>query len=57
MICKRLFRAATYFDGFRLELLFVLLFAYLRKIKSEKLQKMADAAAAKAKQTMPVIAK
>lgn len=41
----------------RLELLFVLLFAYLRKIKSEKLQKMADAAAAKAKQTMPVITK
>ncbi|KAI9706596.1 MAG: ADP/ATP carrier protein [Candelina mexicana] len=41
----------------RLEILFVLLFAYSQKIKSEKLRKMADAAAAKAQQTLPVIAK
>ncbi|EZG08541.1 hypothetical protein H106_02279 [Trichophyton rubrum CBS 735.88] len=41
----------------RIELLFVLLFAYLRTLKKEKLQKVADAAAAKAKQSMPATLK
>ncbi|RAL60803.1 hypothetical protein DID88_009908 [Monilinia fructigena] len=41
----------------RMELLFILLFRYLRKIKSEQLQKAADLAASKAKQVLPVIAK
>ncbi|EGE00355.1 peroxisomal carrier protein [Trichophyton tonsurans CBS 112818] len=41
----------------RIELLFVLLFAYLRTLEKEKLQKVADAAAAKAKQSMPATLK
>ncbi|KAK6601604.1 Peroxisomal adenine nucleotide transporter 1-like protein 2 [Botrytis cinerea] len=41
----------------RMELLFILLFRYLRKIRSEQLQKAADLAASKAKQVLPVIAK
>ncbi|KAM3070219.1 ADP/ATP carrier protein [Clarireedia jacksonii] len=41
----------------RMELLFILLFRYLRKLKSEQLQKAADFAAAKAKQALPVVAK
>ena len=47
-----------------MELLFVVLFAYLRRVRSEKLQKVAEAAAtqakqaaAHAKQTMPVLNK
>lgn len=40
-----------------MELLFILLFRYLRKIRSEQLQKAADLAASKAKQVLPVIAK
>ncbi|CAF9921747.1 MAG: ADP/ATP carrier protein [Heterodermia speciosa] len=41
----------------RMELLFVLLFAYWRKIRYERLQKLADLAATRAKQNMPVIVK
>lgn len=47
-----------------MEFLFVLLFAYLRKMKSERLQKVAEAAAAQAKQvtdqakqTVPILTK
>jgi len=39
----------------RMELLFIVLFRYLRKIKSENLQKAADLAAAKAKQALPIV--
>jgi hypothetical protein len=39
----------------RMELLFVLLFRYLRKLKAENLQKAADLAAAKAKQALPIV--
>jgi hypothetical protein len=38
-----------------MELLFVLLFRYLRKLKAENLQKAADLAAAKAKQALPIV--
>ncbi|MCJ1242893.1 ADP/ATP carrier protein [Trapelia coarctata] len=41
----------------RMEILFVVLFAYLRKLRSAKLQKLADAAADKAKHALPVLAK
>jgi len=41
----------------RVELLFVVLFRYLRKIRAEKLQKIADMAAAKAAKVAPVIMK
>ncbi|KAI9875513.1 MAG: ADP/ATP carrier protein [Pleopsidium flavum] len=41
----------------RMEILFVVLFAYLRNVKSTKLQKAAEAAAAKAKQVMPLVTK
>ncbi|KAF3484129.1 peroxisomal adenine nucleotide transporter 1 [Arthroderma uncinatum] len=41
----------------RIELLFILLFAYLKNIRKEKLQKVADAAAAKAKESLPVTLK
>ncbi|KAL8824403.1 MAG: hypothetical protein Q9191_005082 [Dirinaria sp. TL-2023a] len=48
----------------RMELLFVILFAYMRKMKSEKLRKVAEAAAAQAKQvtdqakqTVPMLTK
>lgn len=37
-----------------MEVLFIVLFAYLRRIKAEKLQKMADAASLKAKEVLPV---
>ncbi|MCJ1373287.1 ADP/ATP carrier protein [Loxospora ochrophaea] len=37
----------------RMEILFVLLFAYLRRLRSAKLQQAANAAAAKAKQVLP----
>lgn len=40
-----------------MEILFVLLFAYLRKLKSTKLQQAAEAAAAKAKHVMPLVTK
>lgn len=39
----------------RMELLFIALFRYLRKLKSESLQKAADLAAERAKQALPVI--
>ena len=41
----------------RVELLFVLLFRYVRKIRAEKLQKVADMAAAQAKKVAPVMLK
>jgi len=41
----------------RMELLFIVLFRYLRKLKSEQLQKAADLAASKAKQALPVLTK
>ncbi|KAF4625558.1 hypothetical protein G7Y89_g12608 [Cudoniella acicularis] len=41
----------------RMELMFILLFRYLRKIKSEQLQKAADLAAVKAKQALPLVTK
>lgn len=57
-------RLVPYLIGDRMELLFVILFAYLRKMKSEKLQKVAEAAAAQAKQvtvqakqTVPMLTK
>ena len=37
-----------------MEILFIVLFAYMRRIKAEKLQKIADAAAPKAKEVLPV---
>lgn len=40
-----------------MELLFVLLFRYLRKLRSEQLQKATEIAADKAKQALPLIAK
>jgi hypothetical protein len=40
-----------------MELLFIALFRYLRKIRSQQLQKAADLAASKAKAVLPVIAK
>ncbi|EAL88056.1 hypothetical protein KXW98_008618 [Aspergillus fumigatus] len=41
----------------RMELMFVLLFAYLRKIRQEKLRKAVDAAASKAKTSLPATLK
>ncbi|KKA25087.1 Peroxisomal carrier protein [Rasamsonia emersonii CBS 393.64] len=41
----------------RVELLFILLFAYLRKLKEARLKKAADLAAAKAKTSLPVTLK
>lgn len=41
----------------RMELLFIVLFRYLRKIKSEQLQKAAELAASKAKQALPLVTK
>lgn len=38
----------------RMEILFIVLFAYMRRIKAEKLQKIAEAAALKAKEVLPV---
>lgn len=40
-----------------MELLFIVLFRYLRKLKSEQLQKIADIAADKAKQALPIVTK
>lgn len=37
-----------------MEILFIVLFAYLRKIRSEKLQKAAEYAASQAKDVLPV---
>jgi len=41
----------------RVELLFILLFAYLRKLRDERLKKMASATAAKLKENSPVVLK
>ncbi|KAA8643537.1 hypothetical protein EYZ11_009809 [Aspergillus tanneri] len=41
----------------RMELFFILLFAYLRKIKQQKLQKAVDSAASKAKTSLPATLK
>jgi hypothetical protein len=40
-----------------MELLFVVLFAYLQRIKKEKLQKAVDTAASKAKTSLPATLK
>jgi len=40
-----------------MELLFIVLFRYLKKLKSEQLQKAADLAAEKAKHVLPVVTK
>jgi hypothetical protein len=40
-----------------MELLFILLFAYLKNIKKEKLSRVVDTAAAKAKTSMPATLK
>ena len=37
-----------------MEILFVVLFAYMRRIRDEKLRKAAEAAASKAKEVLPV---
>jgi len=41
----------------RMELLFIVLFRYLRKIRSQQLKKAAELAASRAKQTLPLIVK
>lgn len=41
----------------RVELIFVLLFAYLRKIREQKLKKLADSAASTAKTSLPATLK
>ena len=40
-----------------MEILFIVLFAYLRRAKAAKLQQVASAAAERTKQVMPVVAK
>ena len=37
-----------------METLFIVLFAYIRKIRAEQLQKIADAASSKAREVLPV---
>lgn len=41
----------------RMELLFILLFRYLKQLRSQQLQKLADLAAAKAKEITPILTK
>ncbi|KAH7418233.1 mitochondrial carrier domain-containing protein [Cadophora sp. MPI-SDFR-AT-0126] len=41
----------------RMELMFIILFRYMRKIRDDKLKKVADMAATKAKETMPLVTK
>ena len=41
----------------RVELLFILLFAYMRRLKAEQLRKAANAMAEKAKQVRPALVK
>merc|ERR1712000_282309 len=41
----------------RMELMFIILFRYMRKIRDEKLKKVAEMAAAKAKETLPLVTK
>jgi hypothetical protein len=38
-----------------MELLFIVLFRYLKRIRSENLQKAAELAAEKAKQALPIV--
>lgn len=62
MMTKERYALFNYFHSYMLtwnsmELLFIVLFRYLRKLKSEQLQKAADLAASKAKQALPLIAK
>tara|TARA_R110002060_G_scaffold74519_1_gene83784 strand:- start:244 stop:366 length:123 start_codon:yes stop_codon:yes gene_type:complete len=40
-----------------MELMFIILFRYMRKIRDEKLKKVAEMAAAKAKETLPLVTK
>jgi hypothetical protein len=40
-----------------MELLFIVLFRYLRKVRAEKLQKAAEIAASKAKMVIPMTVK
>ena len=40
-----------------MELLFILLFRYVRKVRAEKLQKLADITAEKAKSAAPILTK
>jgi len=40
-----------------MELLFILLFRYLKQLRSEQLKKLSDLAAAKAKEISPILAK
>jgi hypothetical protein len=40
-----------------MELMFILLFAYIQRIRKEKLQKAVDSAAAKAKTSLPATLK
>lgn len=40
-----------------MEILFIVLFAHIRKLRSAQLQTLADQAAAKAKLALPVLAK
>lgn len=41
----------------RMELMFILLYRYMRKIRDEKLAKIAELAATKAKETLPIVTK
>lgn len=41
----------------RMELLFIVLFRYLKKLRSEQLQKAADLASSAAKQALPLVTK
>jgi len=41
----------------RVELLFVLLFRYVRQLRADQLQKLADAAASQAKRVAPMVVK
>ncbi|KAL8821942.1 MAG: hypothetical protein Q9223_000100 [Gallowayella weberi] len=41
----------------RMEVLFIVLFAYLRKIRDSKLQQVANAAASRAREVMPIVRK
>ena len=44
-------------DERRVELIFIALFIYLRKLRNEKLKKVVDTTAAKAKTSLPVTTK
>ena len=48
---------ALLISGSRIEVLFVLLFAYLQKLREGKLRQVAETAANKAKASMPVTLK